>query len=130
MKIFIFIVEKPFFSNLREVSIYHLATDILCVCVYLHTFSCYSHFMYGGHSISWGHRLSVRQDDLLTVDIWHWILKLQRRTAYRPRPLFFILFIKLILWSWMIALIFFLYRQEMYIEKKRKHKMLENNDQI
>lgn len=112
MKILIFIMWRNHFSIICVKFLYTILRRTFCVCVYLHTFSCYSHFMYGGHSISWGHRLSVRQDDLLTVDIWHWILKLQRRTAYRPGPLFFILFIKLILWSWMIALIFF------YTDKK------------
>lgn len=119
---------NPVFNNLRQV--YITSCDGHFLCVYLHTFSCYRHFMYGGHSISRGRRLSVRQDDLLTVDIWHWILKLQRRTQYRPLSFFFILFIKLILWPWMIALHFFYTDKKWTLKKKRTNKMLENNDQI
>lgn len=121
-------MENPVFNNLRQV--YITSCDGHFLCVYLHTFSCYRHFMYGGHSISRGRRLSVRQDDLLTVDIWHWILKLQRRTQYRPRSLFFILFIKLILWPWMIALKTFYTDKKWTLQKKRTNKMLKNNDQI
>lgn len=113
-------VENPVFNNLRQV--YITSCDGHFLCVYLHTFSCYRHFMYGGHSISRGRRLSVRQDDLLTVDIWHWILKLQRRTQYRPRSLFFILFIKLILWPWMIALKIFIQTRNEHWKKSVRTK--------
>lgn len=47
---------------------YFLYGHCFFVCVSTHPFPVA--LMYGGRSISRGQRLTVRQDDLLTVDIW------------------------------------------------------------